>query len=71
MEAASAGEIQDATIRWFEFLRILDGIAARLEQQSTDSSEEGGIIESDNLINSHMKSYRNYPLDDRVAEMTR
>jgi len=46
MPDASEAEIEEATLRWFGFLQILDRIVTRLESVEGDSRESD---EDDNL----------------------
>ena len=39
MADATEPEIEEATRRWFDFLRILGGMARRLDQEAHDSRE--------------------------------
>ena len=39
MAGASEVEIEEATRRWFDFLRILGGMARRLDREARDSRE--------------------------------
>jgi hypothetical protein len=41
MCAAAEADVEDATRRWFEFLKILDRIAAGYEEHANDSHEIG------------------------------
>ena len=42
MSGATEADVEDATRRWFEFLKILDRIATRREEQAHDSPEIDG-----------------------------
>ena len=42
MAGASEAEIDEATKRWFDFLRILGGMARRLDREARDSRESNG-----------------------------
>jgi hypothetical protein len=42
MNGATEADVEDATRRWFEFLKILDRITARREEQASDSPKIDG-----------------------------